>query len=451
MIFSAEALAEATGGTLVRPGPAGPIDTDSRRLRPGSWFVALVGERFDGHSYLPHASAAGCAGCIASRVPEDWTGGFIQVPDTLVALQNIARYVRDGFDGPVVGITGSAGKTTTRALTALALSSLGPVHQTSGNLNNHIGLPLTLLSAPADAAAWVLEMGMNHAGEIALLQDIGRPDVRLITNVGAAHTEGVGGIAGVAAAKQEIFDGARPGDVCVINADDPYITAMPLPEGVRVIRFGTAPGCDVRLTAAAVDPDTLHTRFQVETPTGTVLSEIRSPGTHLAMNAAAAIAVGLALHCPAEQMARAIAGYEPVGARQRVIALPDGPVVLDDSYNANPLSTAASLRTLAAVTGRRRIALLGDMLELGGLEESAHAELLALARSLSLDLIGLAGPRYAAAWRAADAPEGVLCAPDARALAERVGPRISPGDVVLLKGSRGMAMERILDTLNTSR
>ncbi len=451
MIFSAAELAEATGGTLVQSGPAGPIDTDSRRLRPGAWFVALVGERFDGHSYLPHAGAAGCAGCIAQRAPEGWRGGFIQVEDTLVALQNIARYVRAGFDGPVIGITGSAGKTTTRALTALALSRLGPIHQTSGNLNNHIGLPLTLLAAPANAAAWVVELGMNHAGEIDLLQDISRPTVRLITNVGAAHTEGVGGIEGVARAKGELFDGARPGDVCIINADDHHVSALPLPKGVRIIRFGTTSDCDVRLTAAVVDPGTLHTRFQVETPSGSVLSEIRSPGTHLAMNAAAAIAVGLALHCPPAQMARAISGYEPVGARQRIVPISGGPVVLNDAYNANPLSTAASLRTLAGITGRTRVALLGDMLELGALEESGHAEMLELARSLSLDIIGLAGPRYAAAYQAAGTPDGVVSAPDARALAALVAPRISPGDVVLLKGSRGMTMERILDTLNTSR
>ena len=274
MIFTAAALAQATGGELVRSGDAGPIDTDSRRLRPGSWFVALTGARFDGHAYLPHASAAGCAGCIAQRVPEGWTGGFIRVPDTLIALQDIARYARAGFDGPVIGITGSAGKTTTRAMTGLALSSLGPIHQTAGNLNNHIGLPLTLLAAPADAAAWVIEMGMNHRGEIDLLQDISKPAIRLITNVGAAHTEGVGGIEGVAKAKGELFDGARPGDVCIINHDDPHVRALPLPDGVRIMRFGTTADCDIQLTAAAVDPDTLHTRFRVQTPTGVVRATV---------------------------------------------------------------------------------------------------------------------------------------------------------------------------------
>ena len=451
MIFTAAALAQATGGELVRSGEAGLIDTDSRRLRRGSWFVALTGARFDGHTYLPHADAAGCAGCIAQRVPEGWSRGFIRVPDTLLALQDIARYARAGFDGPVVGITGSAGKTTTRAMTGLTLSSLGPVHQTAGNLNNHIGLPLTLLAAPADAAAWVIEMGMNHRGEIDLLQDISRPTIRLITNVGAAHTEGVGGIEGVAQAKGELFDGARPGDVCIINHDDPHVRALPLPEGVRIIRFGTTADCDVQLTAAAVDPDTLHTRFRVQTPTGVVLSEIRSPGTHLAMNAAAAIAVGEALRCPTKAMAHAISQYEPVGARQRIVAIDGGPVVLNDAYNANPLSTAASLRTLAAITGRRRVALLGDMLELGDLEASGHAEMLDLAQNLSLDLIGLAGPRYAAAWQAAGAPDTVLSAPDALSLAAQISDQIGPGDVVLLKGSRGIAMERLLDTLNPLR
>ena len=451
MIFSAAELAEATGGELVQSGPSGPIDTDSRRLRPGAWFVALSGEQFDGHNYLPHATVAGSAGCVSCRVPQGWNGGFVKVDDTLTALQNIGRFARTGFDGPVVGITGSAGKTTTRAMVGLALSSLGPIHQTHGNLNNHIGLPLTLLAAPADAAAWVVEMGMNHSGEIDLLQDIARPTVRLITNVGAAHTEGVGGIAGVAAAKGELFDGARPGDVCVINADDPHVSALPLPEGVRIIRFGTTADCDVRLTAAAIDPATLRTRFRVQTPTGVVLSEFNSPGLHLAMNAAAAVAVGVALHCPPEQMARALSQYQPVGNRQRIVTVPGGPLVLNDAYNANPLSTAASLNTLGQLTGRRRVALLGDMLELGALEESGHAEMLALAQSLSLDLIGLAGPRYTAAWQAAGSPGDVFCAPDAISLAGLVNNQLSPGDVVLLKGSRGMTMERILDTLNESR
>ncbi len=447
MIFRDEELASATGGALVHPGPAGPLSTDSRRLQPGAWFVALVGERFDGHSYLPHADAAGCAGCIAAHVPPGWSRGFVQVPDTLAALQDIARFVRSGFHGPVVGITGSAGKTTTRAMTALVLSGLGRVHQTAGNLNNHIGLPLSILSAPVDAGAWVLEMGMSHLGEIALLADISRPTVRLITNVGAAHTEGVGGIEGVARAKGELLDSARPGDICILNDDDPHIRRLPLPEGVAVVRFGTGPACDVRLTATALDPDTLQTRFQIETTTDNALGVISSPGTHLAMSAAAAIAVGVALRQPLKPMIAALAAYAPVGDRARVVEAGEL-LVINDAYNANPLSCRAALDTLAQLTGRRRVALLGDMLELGGLEETGHAEILSHARACGLELIGLAGPRYHAAWQTAGSPDDILWAEDATQLAALVADRLSAGDVVLLKGSRGMAMERILGAIH---
>jgi UDP-N-acetylmuramoyl-tripeptide--D-alanyl-D-alanine ligase len=424
----------------------------------GSWFLALRGERFDGHDFLAHAAASGCAGAIAEQVPPGWSRGFVQVQDGLQALQDLARFARAGFDGPVVGITGSAGKTTTRALVSLALGGLGRVHQTEGNLNNHIGVPLTILAAPLDAAAWVLEMGMNHPGEIAVLQDIGRPTVRLVTNVGPAHLEGCGSIEGVARAKGELFDGARPGDVCCVNADDPRVDALPIPAGVRVLRYGSRLGdgadaarndrqipCDVLLTAAAVDPVLLHTRFHVETPRGAVRGVIRSPGLHLAHNAAAAVAVAEVLRLPLEDLGARIGEYAAVGMRNRVEEGPGGLRVINDAYNANPISMAASLRTLRAVAGARRVALLGDMLELGGEEAEAHQEVLALATSLGLELVGLAGPRFTAA--AAARGLALPCAPDAAGLAALVADRLAPGDVLLLKGSRGMAMERVLQHL----
>ncbi|MEL6344891.1 MAG: UDP-N-acetylmuramoyl-tripeptide--D-alanyl-D-alanine ligase, partial [Myxococcota bacterium] len=321
------------------------------------------------------------------------------------------------------------------------------IHSTAGNLNNHIGVPLTILRAPLDAAAWVIEMGMNHLGEIHQLQDIAGPTVRLITNVGPAHTEGVGGIEGVARAKGELFDGARPGDICVINHDDPRVRRMSLPEGVRVVRFGTAPVCDVRLTDVALDPNALTTRFRLETDLGVGLGHIDSPGVHLAMNAAAAATVAVALHQPIEVAAAAISGYAPVGARQRVERLDNGIVVLNDAYNANPISTAASLRTLAAAAGSRRIALLGDMLELGVEEADYHQQMLSLALSLGLEQIGLVGPRYAAAHAVLGAPGQVLIAETADGLGPLLADQLSSGDIVLLKGSRGMAMERLLTTL----
>jgi UDP-N-acetylmuramoyl-tripeptide--D-alanyl-D-alanine ligase len=449
MRFEAAEIARATGGRLVNRGPAGPVGTDTRRIQPGDWFLALAGERFDAHDFLGVADAARCAGVIAQRVPEGWTRGFVQVPDTLVALQDLGRAVRKDCNLPVIGITGSAGKTTTRAMIGCALAPLGRIHQTAGNLNNHIGLPLTLLSAPLDASAWVLEMGMNHAGEIALLQDICRPTIRLITNVGAAHLEGLGSIEGVARAKGELFDGAQPGDICIVNADDAHVASLPIPPGVEVIRYGSSMGVDIRLTDAAVDPATLSTRYRVETPNGVVFGQIPSPGLHLASNACAAIAVALAVHVPNDTLSKSIATYEPVGMRQRVEAGPHGIRVINDAYNANPLSTRAALDTLAAVAGTRRVALLGDMLELGPGEAEGHRDMLSHALGLKLDLIGVAGPRYTQAALGLGVSGKVVCAPDAEALAAAIRTKLAPGDLVLLKGSRGLAMERILQALHT--
>ncbi len=452
MKLDATAYARATAGTLVQAGPSGPLWTDSRKVGPGDWFLAIVGERFDAHDFLPQVGRQGCAGVIAQRVPDGWSQGFVQVEDTLVALQDIARFIRTGFSGPVVGITGSAGKTTTRAMAALAMGALGPVHATVGNLNNHIGVPLTLVAAPPAASAWVVEMGMNAFGEIALLQDIAQPTVRLITNVAAAHLEGVGSLDGVARAKGELFDGARPGDVCCINLDDSRVRSRPLPPGVRVVTYGRDPAADVRLLAAKVEGGTLSTSFRLATPAGSVEGSIDSPGLHLAHNAAAAISVAVALGLDPTDATKRVSLYQPVGMRQRLQAGPGGIQVINDAYNANPLSTCASVDTLAAVQGRRRVALLGDMLELGPTEDTLHEEALTHTLKLGLDLVGTAGPRYARAWeRLAKAGhpgiDAVCSAPDAVALAALISPHLTPDDLVLLKGSRGIAMESVLEHL----
>ena len=454
MMFDAAELATATGGICVQDAPAGRLSTDSRRIERGDWFLALVGDRFDAHDFLGQVQMAGCAGVVAQRVPEGWDRGFVKVDDSLRALQDIARHARQGFGGPVVGITGSAGKTTTRAMVALAIGALGRIHATVGNLNNHIGVPLTHVAAPVGAAAWVVEMGMNAPGEIALLQDISAPTIRLVTNVGAAHLEGVGDLDGVARAKGELFDGARPGDVCCINLDDPKVRAMPLPDGVRVIGYGAHPDAEVRLTDATVDADSLETRFRIETRHGSVLGRIPSPGLHLARNATAALAVAVALHLDPVDAARRLSTYAPVGMRQRVQQGPNGLRVINDAYNANPLSTRASVDTLAAISGSRRVALLGDMLELGSTEDDLHTEVLEHALGLGLDMVGTAGPRYGRARQAlvergVASAHTVLAAPDASQLARMVGDQLASGDVVLLKGSRGLRMETVLDHLAT--
>jgi UDP-N-acetylmuramoyl-tripeptide--D-alanyl-D-alanine ligase len=444
VIFSADELARGTGGALVQPGPSGPVVTDSRQVRAGDWFLALRGERFDAHDFLPQVDEVGCAGAIAERMPSGWARGFVRVGDGLDALTALARFARGRFVGPVVGITGSAGKTTTRAMTALVCSALGRVHQTEGNLNNHVGVPLTILGAPNDAAVWVIEMGMNHLGEIHHLQGIARPNVRVITNVGAAHLEGVGDLDGVAKAKGELFAGAVAGDVCCVNDDDVRVRRIPIPRGVRILRYGSQTDCDVRWTDARIDPVRLATTFRIEVGGEVVEGAIPSPGIHLAHDACAAVAAGVALGVPVASMGPALSRYSPVGMRLRIESGPRGTRVINDAYNANPMSMEASLRMLASLEGVRRIAVLGDMLELGRDEASAHAEVLEIARGLELDGVFAAGPRF----RAAAERLGIPWAPDAAGLVPLVAAVLHEHDVLLVKGSRGMGMERVVHLLS---
>jgi UDP-N-acetylmuramoyl-tripeptide--D-alanyl-D-alanine ligase len=445
MIFTSEQLAQGTRGRLIAGGVPGRVCTDTRAIQAGDWFLAIRGERFDAHHFLDQAIEAGATGVIAEEVRPGWNAGYIKVGDGLTALQNIGRFVRNGFEGPVVGITGSAGKPTTRALVGLALADLGPIHQTAGNYNNHIGLPLTLLAAHEEASAWVLEMGMNHSGEIALLQEIGRPTIRLITNVGIAHLEGLGSIEAIAKAKGELFDGAQAGDICCINMDDPYVADLPIPQGVQTLGYGAHPDSDLRLLSAHVDPDSLHTHFEVQGNGQKVRGMIPNPGIHMAHNAVAAMTVGLALGLDLDLMAARIAQYAPVGMRLRIEPGPRGTKVINDAYNANPMSVEANLRMLAAIPagdGRRRIALLGDMLELGPTEIEQHREVAEIATSLGLEFVAFAGPRFTEAVGTTH-----TCSPDAETLGTTIQDALHPGDIVLIKGSRGMAMERLLTTI----
>ncbi len=446
MKYTGAEIAIHSGGQLLRDGPAGTLVTDSRALAAGDWFLALVGERFDGHAFLGKARAAGCAGAVVSGgAPEGWDRGLVRVPDTLLGLQAVAAASRRSFDGPVVGITGSVGKTTTRALTVLAVSDGERVHHTRGNLNNHIGLPLTLIAREQDASLMVLELGMNAPGEIALLQEICQPDVRMITNVAPAHLEGLGSIEGVARAKGELFAGARPGDIVCLAVDDPRVAALPLPEGVRVLRYGRSQGCDLRLIRAGLDAsgEQVVVRFQLDARGAHIEGFIPAPGLYMADNACAAVAVAMALGKDPARAAAALADYAPVGARMALEGLPGGLRILNDAYNANPASMAAALETLVALPALRRVALLGDMLELGREEIPLHRELLERALGMGLDLVGVCGPRMQAAAATLPARDVLLVARDADALAGLLATQLRSGDLVLLKGSRGMAMERI--------
>jgi len=438
MRFDGATIAQATGGQLVRAGASGPVLTDTRTLQPGSWFLAIEGARFDGHDFVSQAVDAGVAGVVVRRDPGVLppSVGVVQVGDTTRALQDLGNAARHRFAGPVVGLSGSSGKTTTRALIALALSPMGRVHQTVGNLNNHFGVPMTLLACPAAADVQVVEMGTSGPGEIQRLAEICEPDVRLLVNVGPAHLEELGGLEGVAREKGALFRTARAGDVVVVNRDDPFLSAMDVPAGVKTVSWGE--GGDIGLVRADLDPDTLCTQVAFATPVGQLEATLPVPGRHLAHNAAGALAVALALGVDLRAAVAAMETYEPVGMRLRAEALPDGVQALNDAYNANPASMAASLRLLASLPGRR-IAVIGDMLELGPDEARWHAETVELARSLGLDRIVLVGPRMVAAHT-----EGTEACPTPDDAVRALRGTLRPGDRVLFKGSRGARVEQVL-------
>ena len=308
MKFNAEQIAAATGGTLHLQGQAGNICTDTRALQPGDWFLAIVGDRFDGHRFLDDARKAGIAGCIISQSPpENWTLGCVQVADTTGALQDLGRYARQQFNGTLVALTGTAGKTTTRALIACALSLSHDVHQTKGNLNNHLGVPMTLVAVPEHCSAMVLEMGTSSPGEIEFLADLATPDVRIVLNVGEGHLEELGGVDGVAVEKGALLRTASTSDIVLKNIDDLRVRSMPIPEQVRCITWGTSEGATIRMLRANVHADTMQTAATYETPEGTVSLTYAVPGTHIAHNGACALAVAFALGVPLET---AVKGYK---------------------------------------------------------------------------------------------------------------------------------------------
>ena len=446
MRFDAQSIARATRGQIVKPADEGEIWTDSRSIPQGAWFLALKGDRFDGHDFLAGVREKEARGCVVSQEPTgDWQGGIVLVQDTTLALQDLGRAARARLAVPVVGLTGSSGKTTTRTLIRLALRQMGLVHDTPGNLNNHLGVPMTLLACPAMADVVVAEMGTSAPGEIALLTDILEPTVRLVVNVGPAHLLELGGLAGVAREKCSLFDSARAKDAVVVNLDDPWIRDHVLPPGVSKVTFGRDERADICLTRATLERP-LKTRASFRTPMGSVEALLPVPGVHIAHDAAGALAVAHSLGLDLERAAKDLEGYQPVGMRMRTEDLPGGAVAINDAYNANPASMEASLRVLQSLPGRR-VAVLGDMLELGEDEGKWHAKVASLADSLGLELLVLVGPRMSRAAGSCSQTE---------VWAHEVGLEAVPAlrqwlvgaDYALFKGSRGARVERILQQLS---
>jgi UDP-N-acetylmuramoyl-tripeptide--D-alanyl-D-alanine ligase len=425
------------------------VSTDSRTAHEGDLYVALVGERFDGHDFVADALARGARGAVVSRPVEgQGSAALYPVADTLDALGALAAHRRRALAAPVVGITGSAGKTTTKDLTRAALAGSLRVHATSGNLNNRIGMPLTLLRVPTDAQVVVLEMGTNEPGEIAALAAVARPDIGVIVTVGEAHLEKLGSMEGVLHEKLDLLRGLADGGRCVVG-DEPATLARAargICPTVRVAGWSDGADQDLRPVGVEVDAWGAH-RFLWRGRS----VRLNIAGRHAVLNALLALAVADLLGVPGEDAVAGLAGVGAGSMRGEVRRIGDLIVVVD-CYNANPPSVKAALDLLDARAARRKVVVLGTMLELGDASARLHREVLADALSRDLDLVVATGAFEEAAGavagtRGGAAPE-VVAAPDWRSAYPALKARLAGDEVVLLKASRGVAMEGILALLD---
>ncbi len=459
-LWTGIAVVEATGGRPTQADPsawqASGVSIDSRTVAPGDLFVAIRGDRHDGHRFTAEAFAAGAAAAIVDSPVEGLApdAPLVWVEDTTEALRALARAARTRSNARICGITGSVGKTGTKDALTRALSAQGKTHASAGNLNNHWGLPLSLARLPADARFAVFEMGMNHAGEIAALTRLARPHVSIITAIAPVHLEFFESIEGIADAKAEIFEGMDSSGVAVLNADDDFFERLRTAAAVRgiatILSFGAGPGCDARLVS--LDAGAMGSTLRAEVAGKTVDYRLDMPGEHWARNSLAVLAAAHALGADTAAAAAALAGLEPAEGRgQRFSAPVDGGTVtvIDESYNASPPAMRAALRVLAGTPadGGRRIAVLGDMLELGEAGGVLHAALAEEINSLDIDLVFTAGPLMARLDRALPEARRGGHAGTAEKLVPMLLYGLRPGDVLSVKGSLGSRMGRVIDAL----
>lgn len=451
-LFTVAEMMAVTGGRLLQGSPAAPVygfAFDSRKVRPGDCFVAMPGERVDGHDYAARAAEAGATCVIVGRSVAARGTALVEVPDPLLALGQLGRYHRERFGVQVVGVTGSVGKTTTKEMIGAVLEQRFAVFRSKGNFNSEVGLPITLMDLDEGPEVAVLEMGMRALGEIEYLVSIARPSVGVVTNVGITHLELLGTQENIARAKGELVRGLPEGGAAVLNADDPLVAAMAETSPCKVWFYGleNAAGKGERwVTARDVRREgETGQRFTLVTPSGETEAFLPAPGRHNVLNACAAAAVGLELGMTLDQVAAGIAGYAPSGSRMRILQV-GGVRLLDDTYNAAPSSMIAALgvmRELAGAEGRT-VAVLADMFELGAAAVEGHLQVGAEAGRLA-DVVITVGDLAKHIAEAAGTR--------ARHFSEKAGAMelltqvVQPGDTVLVKGSRGMAMEEIVAAL----
>jgi UDP-N-acetylmuramoyl-tripeptide--D-alanyl-D-alanine ligase len=457
-------VAAVTRGQLVRGDQAqdvGGISIDSRSIAAGDLFVAIRGDRFDGHRFVAEALKRGARGAVVdasgAAADADSAGlaleaALIRVADTTRALQDVAREVRRRSGAKVVAITGSAGKTTTKEVTAEFLATRHQVYRNKGNLNNHIGLPLSLLELRSRPAVAVVELGMNHPGEIRALVAVAEPDVRVWTNVGDAHMGFFASVDAIADAKAEILEQARPGDVLVANADDPRIMLRTKAFAGRVVTFGIDAPADIR-ASSVVERGLEGTAARVETPAGGFDLQTSLLGLGNLSNVLAATAVALQFDVPVEAIAASAATLRPARRRGELLRLPGGVTIIDDSYNSSPSALRLALETLAGSNGSaRKIAVLGEMLELGTHAIALHEACGAAAARAGLHLLVTIGGAPARAMAEAAVHAGmpqaaVVHVPSSAEAADVAATRTRPGDLVLVKASRGIGADAVVDRL----
>lgn len=441
-------IARVTGGTLIPANARGEVvgvSSDSRSIGAGELFVPLRGERFDGHDFLLQAARRGAAACLSEEIVAGFSVPVIHVPDTLRAMGDLAADRRLRLQGPLVAVTGSSGKTTTKEMLACILEQTAPGLKTEGNFNNLIGVPLTLFKLEPKHRWAVIEMGMSARGEIARLAEIARPEVGIITNIGPAHLEALQGIDGVARAKGELFAALPSGGTAIVNADDIRTRDLPVANGVTRLLFGECDIAEVRACDIRIHGH--ESVFKLCLPGEEILVRLRVPGRHNVHNALAAAAAALALGIAPALIGRGLGRYRPIAGRLNLANLPGGALLIDDSYNANPLSVKAALSTLDEMPGGgKRIAVLGDMLELGQEAATLHREIGAEAarRCDLLIVLGSLAAEMAAGARSAGMPESrIWVARSHQEIAQRLQNTLVRGDRLLVKGSRGMKMEKI--------
>ena len=457
-------IARACNGRLLYPAEnsrketehaeAAGVVIDSRKAGENFIFVATKGERVDGHQFIPDVFAKGALGVVCEKEPESLPGPCIVVEDSFEALKQIGEFYRQQLPVKVVGITGSVGKTSTKEFVAAVLSMKYKVHKTLGNYNNEVGVPLTVLSMPEDTEVAVLEMGINHFGEMHNLSRIARPDICIMTNIGQCHLEFLGSREGILKAKSEMFDFMKEdGSVC-INGDDDMLASTKEVKGKKPVTFGLSEQC--RVYAADIKGKGLFGSEAVIHGNGESFAvQIPLPGEHMVYNALAAAAAGQLLGLTPEEIRDGIAAVESVSGRSHIVKLPDK-VLIDDCYNANPVSMEAAIDLLLQADGRR-VAVMGDMFELGEQEKEMHARVGKYAADKGVECIICAGKlarciyegaREAAGERKDGPAAEIFYFEDRESLLEGINQILKPGDTILIKASHGMGFEKVVEQLS---